>query len=237
VPRFYFHLFDGQPCIDEEGLELANVPAARLAAVDAARSIMGHDIRKGRLPLGASISIADSSGEIIDWITFAEALADGAVQRMAAATGPTSAATGTVETSATAGGSRGIGDERSLPNLLLRPPLGGGVAFAVALLAVVLPTLVRLAVDGAVSGTAFSPYLPFVLLSALLLPSTATIAVVLSSAVVADFLFMEPYFRLAAAADDLFGIAVFLVTSGIAILAVRSVRLLLHEGPRHARLA
>ena len=54
---------------------------------------------------------------------------------------------------------------------LLRAPIGGIPAFLYGLAAIAVPTLIRVAVDGVVSGTALAlfPYIPFVLLSALLL--------------------------------------------------------------------
>ena len=224
MPRFYFHLFDGSPCIDDEGLELADAAAARSAALQSARSIMGHDIFKGTLSLRGSVNIADESGEVFDWITFSEAVELETSNRMAGGPDPIAALDRTAEASPTADGTRAVRANWSLQALLLRPQLVGLAAIAVAILAVVLPTLIRLAVDGAVSGTAFSPYLPFVLVSALLLRPAAAFATVLCSAIVADYFFMEPYFRLAVGADDLFGMAVFFMTSGMAILAVTSVR-------------
>ena len=231
MPRFYFHLFDGDPCVDEEGLELDSLAAARRSAVNAARSILAHDLLKGEMPRRGSISIADASGEIMDWVTFDDILEDAAPKRGASATRVANAPVAMPETSATRGNSLGVLQEWSLRNLLLSAPLGGVAALAVALLAVILPTLVRWSVDSAVSGTAFSPYLPFVLLSALLIPPKAAVAVAIASAVVADFFFMEPYFSLGAGPDNLFGVAVFLVTSAIAIFAVRSVRQMFQERP------
>jgi hypothetical protein len=237
VPRFYFHVFDGAPCIDEEGVELADLAAARQAAVAGARSIMGHDLFDGKLPLQGSISVADASGEIVDWITFRDALGDEALQRISPAPDPTSAALRKVETSVRAVCSRGLVEKWSLQGLLQRPPLSGAGAGAIGLLAVALPTLIRLAVDGAVSRTIFSAYLPFVLLSAVLLPARAVIAVVLCSAIVADFLFMNPYFSLAVGAEDMFAIGLFLVTSGMVIIGIRSVRRLAKQSWSGASLA
>lgn len=48
-------------------------------------------------------------------------------------------------------------------------PLGGWPAMACAFAAVALPTVVRAAVSGVVTGCEFTPYLPFVLASAIVL--------------------------------------------------------------------
>ena len=57
-----------------------------------------------------------------------------------------------------------------LTRWLQAPPTRGAWAFGAALLAVALPTAVRAAVNGVVTGCEFTPYLPFVLLAAILLP-------------------------------------------------------------------
>ena len=52
---------------------------------------------------------------------------------------------------------------------LIMPLLTGRFALLCAMVAVALPTLVRAAVDGVVTGCEFTPYLPFVLVCAILL--------------------------------------------------------------------
>ncbi len=52
---------------------------------------------------------------------------------------------------------------------LIMPLLTGRFALLCALVAVALPTLVRAAVEGVVTGCEFTPYLPFVLVCAILL--------------------------------------------------------------------
>lgn len=57
-----------------------------------------------------------------------------------------------------------------LSRWLQAPPITGRLALLCAILAVTIPTAVRDAVSGVVTGCEFTPYLPFVLLSAILLP-------------------------------------------------------------------
>lgn len=58
---------------------------------------------------------------------------------------------------------------RTLNRWLSGPPLSGWLAFLFALTCVWIPTVIRLAVNGVVTGCEFTPYLPFVLLSAIAL--------------------------------------------------------------------
>jgi hypothetical protein len=52
---------------------------------------------------------------------------------------------------------------------LIGPPLAGGIALLAGAGAVAIPTLIRAAVNGVVTGCEYSPYVPFVLLAAILL--------------------------------------------------------------------
>jgi Domain of unknown function (DUF4118) len=108
---------------------------------------------------------------------------------------------------------------------LLRAPIGGIPAFIFGLAAITTPTLVRGSVDGVVSGIAFSPYIPFVLVSALLLKWPYAVGVALTSAIVADMMFIEPRYVFIAGPTDVFGMSVFLTTSAIAICLVRASKL------------
>jgi hypothetical protein len=75
MPRFYFHVCNGNGFDqDEEGQELPNVEAARLAAVRHARSIMAGDVRRGILDLSSFVEIEDESKQLVETLCFAEAL-------------------------------------------------------------------------------------------------------------------------------------------------------------------
>lgn len=70
MSRFYFHLLDGSPCIDEEGIELPDLGAAQAAAVKGARSILCEEVMHGRLPLKERIKITDEAGEAVGSVCF-----------------------------------------------------------------------------------------------------------------------------------------------------------------------
>lgn len=112
----------------------------------------------------------------------------------------------------------------ALKNRLVSPPIQGRAVAVLALVSVMLPTVIRWLVDDTVSGIVFSPYVPFVLLAAVVLEWRYAAVVALSSAAVADFLFMEPRFQPPAGASDAFGIAVFLATSAMVILLAQAAK-------------
>lgn len=75
---------------------------------------------------------------------------------------------------------------------LQAPPTKGRTALLCGILAVALPTIVRAAVSGAVTGCEFTPYLPFVLLAAVLLRWWQAGAVALASVAILGGLFFHP---------------------------------------------
>jgi hypothetical protein len=100
------------------------------------------------------------------------------------------------------------------------------------IVAIAVPTIIRFVVAHEVSGVAFSPYVPFVLLTAVMLKWTHAAAVALISAAVADLLFVEPLFELLAGPTDAFGIAIFLASSALMIILVRASRFIVHARPK-----
>ena len=107
---------------------------------------------------------------------------------------------------------------------LVATPIGGKPAFALAVAAVALPTLYRLSLTGMVMGIGYCPYLPFVLLSALLLGWRHAAAVALVSVIVVDALFVGPRFQLFEGPTDMLGDLGFLVVSGLIIALVQAIR-------------
>jgi hypothetical protein len=75
VPRFYFHVCDGDGFSeDEEGLELADAGAARLEALRGARSLMAEELRRGELNLASFIEVEGEGGELLFTLTFDDAV-------------------------------------------------------------------------------------------------------------------------------------------------------------------
>lgn len=111
-----------------------------------------------------------------------------------------------------------------LRKLLLGPQLSGRDALLCAAAALAAPTLLRVAIDGYVEDLAFTAYLPFVLLSAVLLDWRAASAVALGSALLADLLFVAPRGQVLESPSDLFGLTFFGLTALLAIAIVNVVR-------------
>ena len=107
---------------------------------------------------------------------------------------------------------------------LVATPIAGKPAFTIAVAAVGLPTLYRLSLNGMVMGIGYCPYLPFVLLSALLLGWKRAAAVTLVCAVVADALFVGPRFQLFEGSTAMLGDLGFLAASALIIALVQAIR-------------
>lgn len=73
MPHYYFHVFDDEICIDEEGAELTDLSAARQRAVTSARSLICDSVHKGHLNLDHRIEIADEKDSRVMTVTFREA--------------------------------------------------------------------------------------------------------------------------------------------------------------------
>lgn len=69
------------------------------------------------------------------------------------------------------------------------PPLTGPYALLCLIAAVAIPTAIRAAIDGAVTGCEFTPYLPFVFLAAVLLRWWKAVLVALASVAILGGLF------------------------------------------------
>ena len=103
------------------------------------------------------------------------------------------------------------------------PPTTGPTALLCGILAVALPTIVRAAVSGAVTGCEFTPYLPFVLISAILLSWWQASAVALVSVAILGGLFVAPVESLMAQCF-ISGAAIFLASSATMIGVVVLIR-------------
>lgn len=71
MPRFHLTLNEcGSVTPDTEGVELPNLAAARVAAVAAAREVMGAEVIEGRLCMSCDIEIYDGAGRRLDRLPF-----------------------------------------------------------------------------------------------------------------------------------------------------------------------
>ena len=74
MPRFFFHIRDGESVDDPDGVYLPDARTARMEALRSARDIMAEDVRRGQLHLSSWIEVTDQNGEAIFAVPFAEAL-------------------------------------------------------------------------------------------------------------------------------------------------------------------
>ena len=72
MPRFYFHLHNDLDVIDDEGLELPDLAAAREKAIESAHDIACACIKKGELNLEHYILVTDEAGQEVLKLTFRE---------------------------------------------------------------------------------------------------------------------------------------------------------------------
>ena len=74
MPRFFFHIFDEAVTIDEVGVELPDVAAARAAALEGARAILGSELAEGHLDLSHRIEVEDAQRRPVLTLPFSAAV-------------------------------------------------------------------------------------------------------------------------------------------------------------------
>jgi|KBSSwiStaDraftv2_1062776.scaffolds.fasta_scaffold1012805_2 hypothetical protein len=75
MPHFYLHIRNGAGYDeDPEGQELADLDAARLAAIDGVRSVLSEEMRQGQVDLTGAIEIADGDGNVLLIVHFRDAV-------------------------------------------------------------------------------------------------------------------------------------------------------------------
>jgi hypothetical protein len=113
-----------------------------------------------------------------------------------------------------------------ITRLLQGPPLSGSAALLVTAGALAVPTGVRAALTGVVTGCEFTPYLPFVLLTAILVGwRHATVVAIASVAILGGVIVRQP--------DAPFDKSCFLSGAGI-FLAASAMILAIIVAARHA---
>ena len=112
---------------------------------------------------------------------------------------------------------------------LWAPVVTGRSAILVALLAVAIPTIVRAAVHGTVTGCEFTPYLPFVLLTAIMLGWRHAAVVAMASVAIVGGLFAGPLGEFLNESCAISAAGIFLVSSAIIIASVVAIRRVIVE--------
>jgi len=74
VPKFYFNLYDDLTVIDDEGVDLPDVSAARERASKDARHIACTEVLHGHLDLRHRIDVVDESGSVVATVQFKDVL-------------------------------------------------------------------------------------------------------------------------------------------------------------------
>lgn len=75
MPMFYFHLYNDMNVPDEEGVELADLDAARAHAVRQVRVTFAETAKDhGRVVLHHRIDIEDGQGAVVDTVYFRDAV-------------------------------------------------------------------------------------------------------------------------------------------------------------------
>jgi hypothetical protein len=74
MPRYFFHLHDDLTVPDEDGMELADLEAAKACGIKEARSVAVEQVREGKLDLNHRIDVADEQSVVVHTIRFADAI-------------------------------------------------------------------------------------------------------------------------------------------------------------------
>ena len=119
-----------------------------------------------------------------------------------------------------------------LTRWLRQPPVTGWYALLGGIAAVAFPTIVRAAVSGSITGCEFTPYLPFVLLAAILLGWWQAGAVALASVAVLGGLFVGPQAAIAQKACFISGAGLFLASSSALVAVAVMARRAIHSQER-----
>lgn len=115
----------------------------------------------------------------------------------------------------------------SLTNLLVAPSIKGFPAVLCVILTAAVPSAIRAAVAGFVSGCELTIYLPFVLVAALFLGWRHAAATALLSVLFAEFVIMQPHHSFLSSACSIYSLSVFAGASAVLIVTVQGLRNLL----------
>ena len=74
MPRFHLNLYNDVISLDEEGVDLPDLEAARDAAILNIRDIMKDDLARGHITLGHRVEIVSDRGRILATVFFRDAV-------------------------------------------------------------------------------------------------------------------------------------------------------------------
>jgi len=74
MPRFFFHIYDDDVALDDEGLDLPDLDAVRKQALIGARSLICEEVTKGHINLGHRIEVEDEDRRPVLTLPFASAV-------------------------------------------------------------------------------------------------------------------------------------------------------------------
>lgn len=75
MPKYYFHIRDGEELVqDDEGIDLPNLAAAQEEAVQAARDMLVELLRNDLPVNGQKFEICDADGNILAVVAFRQVL-------------------------------------------------------------------------------------------------------------------------------------------------------------------
>lgn len=119
-----------------------------------------------------------------------------------------------------------------LSRLLLAPPAAGMRALLYCIVLIAIPTAIRLLLGLVIDRLPFFPYIPFVIVGAIVLNWKYAAANALGSWIVADLLFLEPRYEINFSAYALIGLTIFIVSAALIIALAAAVRVVVENSLR-----
>ena len=74
MPRYFFNVYDDVVAIDDEGVELPSLEAAKLQALAGARELIGEQVKHGYVERSHWIDICDEQGSTLHTLRFSDAI-------------------------------------------------------------------------------------------------------------------------------------------------------------------
>jgi hypothetical protein len=122
-----------------------------------------------------------------------------------------------------------------LSKLLLAPPAKGMRALYYGVALITIPTAIRFLLGYIIDQLPFFPYIPFVIVAAIVLDWRYACAVAFISWIVADLLFIETKYQLEFGPYEVVGFTIFFVSAALLIALAEAVRRIVENSLRPAR--